>query len=221
MLLSTELDLRETGGILWGSLSARETKNQAWAFLDGPVGIPSGFRPLVRPLPMDPIFETARLRFLLMSPDHEADLERLDGDPRVREFFPGGVNARPTTRDRIANNRASFATLGYCDFTVVDRVTGTFLGRAGFHRLDNGEVEVGYLFRPQFWGRGHATEALRGLLSWVRSIPTTETIPKRRIIAFTHSHHLASLRVMQKAGMSLLETAPWDEEGYVFYQAPL
>lgn len=26
------------------------------------------------------------MRFLLMSPDHEADLERLDGDPLVREL---------------------------------------------------------------------------------------------------------------------------------------
>ncbi len=34
LLLSTELDLRETGGILWGSLSTRETREQAWTFLE-------------------------------------------------------------------------------------------------------------------------------------------------------------------------------------------
>lgn len=170
---------------------------------------------------MDAVFETERLRFEVMSPEHEANLEALDGDPKVRAFFPGGVALRPKTRDRIANNQRSFETLGYCDFAVSDRETGAFCGRAGFHRMEDDEVEVGYLFRPELWGRGYATEALRGLLGWVRTRASTETIPKGRIIAFASADHLASLRVMQKAGMRHLKTERVDGVDCVFYELPL
>lgn len=68
-----------------------------------------------------PILESERLSFRLMSDADEADLERLDSDPDVRAFFPGGTTKRPTSRERIAHNLASYAQHGVCDFIVLLR----------------------------------------------------------------------------------------------------
>ena len=170
---------------------------------------------------MTPVLETERLRLRVMEAADEADLERLDSSPRVRAFFPGGVASRPTSQQRIATNRASFAEHGLCDFTVLDRVTGAFLGRAGLHRMEDGEVEVGYLFLEEHWGSGYATEVLRGLLAWARAERAAGRLSCERIIAFAPAHHLASLRVMEKCGMRRYKTGRVEDVDCVFCEAVL
>lgn len=166
-----------------------------------------------------PILETERLSFRLMSDADEADLERLDSDPDVRAFFPGGTSKRPTSRERIAYNLASYTQHGVCDFIVQDRATGAFMGRAGLHRMDDGEVEVGYLFLKQHWGQGFASEALRGLLGWARQALPAHALPSRRIIALAPTNHHASLRVLEKCGMRRLKTDTYQGTECVFYEA--
>lgn len=170
---------------------------------------------------MELVLETDRLAFKLMEASDEADLERLDGDPEVRAFFPGGTAARPPSRKRIADNRASYAEHGLCDFVVLDRGTGAFLGRAGLHRMPDGEVEVGYLFLREHWGRGLATEALRGLLDWARAARRAGTLRCERVIAFAPANHHASLRVMEKCGMRRFKTGQFQDVDCVFYGAAL
>jgi [ribosomal protein S5]-alanine N-acetyltransferase len=172
---------------------------------------------------MTTVLETERLRFRVMEAADEADLERLDGNPNVRAFFPGGIASRPTSQQRIANNRASFTEHGLCDFIVLDRATGAFMGRAGMHRMEDGEVEVGYLFFEEHWGKGFATEALRGLLAWARAARAAGRLSCERIIAFAPARHLASLRVMEKSGMRPYKTdrLKGEDVDCVFHEAVL
>ena len=172
---------------------------------------------------MTPVLETERLSLRLMTSADEADLERLDGDPRVRAFFPGITAGRPTSAQRIANNLASYAEHGVCDFVVLERASGAFLGRAGFHRMDDGEVEVGYLFLEAHWGKGLATEVLRGLLDWARARRRAGALASARVIAFAPVRHAASLRVMEKAGMRRFKTDRLAAElgDCAFYEAAL
>ena len=168
-----------------------------------------------------PLLQTERLSFRLMTDADEGDLERLDSDPQVRAFFPGGTRKRPTSRERIAHNRASWAQHGLCDFIVESRASGAFLGRAGLHRMDDGEVEVGYLLLKPYWGRGYASEALRGLLSWARETLPAHAVPHRRILALAPTHHHASLRVMKKCGMRRFKTDTYEGTECTFYEAAL
>jgi ribosomal-protein-alanine N-acetyltransferase len=48
----------------------------------------------------------------------------------------------------------------------------------------------------QYWGKGYASRILEILLEWA-----VKNIKKDKIIAFTPLNHLASEKVMQKAGM--------------------
>lgn len=74
---------------------------------------------------------------------------------------------------------------------------GGLVGMCGFHGppTPEGVVEVGYALLPAARGRGHATEAVRGLLAYAWADPGV-----RRVIAETLPHLAASIRVMERAG---------------------
>jgi RimJ/RimL family protein N-acetyltransferase len=167
---------------------------------------------------MKHILQTERMVFRLMERTDEAALEELDGNERVRAFFPGGTSIRPASGDRIDRDRASYAEHGFCDFIVEDKLSRRFMGRAGLHRMDDDEVDVGYLFMPQFWCQGFATEALRGLLRWARETLAKDAIPAGRIIGFAPVEHVASLRVMEKCGMTYFKTAEYQGVACHFHE---
>ena len=60
---------------------------------------------------------------------------------------------------------------------------------------DGGTIEVGYSILEQFFGRGYATEALRGFLNWAWQQPGLH-----KVIADTYPHLAASIRVLEKNG---------------------
>jgi ribosomal-protein-alanine N-acetyltransferase len=79
-----------------------------------------------------------------------------------------------------------------------ERETERFAGRGGLHRVEidgRDEIEVGYSFLPDFWGRGLATELAR---ESIRVAFAELHLPE--IVCFTLTTNRASQRVMQKAG---------------------
>jgi len=70
---------------------------------------------------------------------------------------------------------------------------GRIIGVCGLHE-DGGEIGVGYWIDPAHWGRGYATEALRGVLSLAR------VIGHRRLVGNHAADNPASACVLRKAG---------------------
>lgn len=70
---------------------------------------------------------------------------------------------------------------------------GELLGGVGLGR-DGDEVELGYWFAREHWGRGYATEAARAVLRLAR------TLGHRRIVAKHFIDNPASGRVLAKLG---------------------
>ena len=70
---------------------------------------------------------------------------------------------------------------------------GLIVGGCGLNEED-GRVELGYWVAPEHWGRGYATEAVRGLLSLAR------LAGHRRITARHALDNPASGRVLRKLG---------------------
>jgi RimJ/RimL family protein N-acetyltransferase len=68
--------------------------------------------------------------------------------------------------------------------------------------------KVGYTVVEPCWGQGYATEALRALLGYVLDAPGM-----RRVVAETMVDHIASRRVMEKAGMTYCGQRMEDEYG--------
>ena len=142
-----------------------------------------------------------RLGFRLLEDSDFADLETLDTNPEVRAYFPDGVLTPEQIRERISANKTCFEENGFADFAVIDLETGNFTGRAGFGRIEHGEIEVGYVFLKDYWGRGLAQESLRALLDWAG-----QNLEVQRIVAYAPRHHSASFNVMKKSGMQYFKT---------------
>ncbi len=85
------------------------------------------------------------------------------------------------------------------------------VGSVVFHGQpdEDGVAEVGYGVDTVLQGRGLATEATRACVAWALAQPGV-----RRVLATTFPFHRASLRVIEKLGMRLVDTeldALWGE----------
>lgn len=174
---------------------------------------------------MDVFLETERL---LLRRFTAADLDllvALDGDPEVMHFITGGI---PRSRAEIEREELP-AFLGYYErydglgfWAAKEKATGTFLGWFHFRPEadDPTQVELGYRLHQEAWGKGYATEGSRALIEKGFS-----ELGVHRVVAYTMAVHVASRRVMEKAGLRYIRTfhadwpfpIPGDEQGDVEY----
>ncbi|MBL1083611.1 GNAT family N-acetyltransferase [Streptomyces actinomycinicus] len=70
----------------------------------------------------------------------------------------------------------------------------------GSRRLEAGETELGYLFLPETWGRGYATEACTAALEWFAGAQ-----PGEPVVLYTQTANAPSMRLATKLGFTELE----------------
>lgn len=153
-----------------------------------------------------PVLRTARL---LMRPLVAADA------PAVFEYARLPEVSRWCTWDRHAGLSDSEGFLRWnATLDGVEQIPswalesledGALLGTGGWAWRDPaGEVgEIGYVLRPESWGRGLAAEAVSEMLAWGAC-----TMGLRRAIARTMLPNTASMRVLEKSGFRRLRTEP-------------
>lgn len=86
---------------------------------------------------------------------------------------------------------------GFCRWAVIEKSSEKIVGSCGFARLDTGEIDLGYLFARDSWGKGYATEAGGACLKYY-----FERIGAEKIIAMTDVDHKASQNVLTKIGFT-------------------
>lgn len=156
---------------------------------------------------MHSYLETERLILRQFTTDDVDLLVDLDGDPEVMRYLSGGT---PTPRAEIENEiLPHWLTYysrfeGYGFWAALEKDTGEFIG--WFHlRPQRGQPvdqpELGYRLRRSAWGKGYGTECSRALLT-----KAFTELGAVRILASTYQDNLASRRVMEKVGMTLVRT---------------
>lgn len=152
-----------------------------------------------------PFLMTERLALVEWEPGDENDLVRLHSTPESSRYLSTG---EPWTADyageRIRGWMSDLKRHGISKLRIVARDDGRFIGRAGFSYMAEHDVfELGYAVLPEEWGKGFATEMAAGLAGWF-----FRHRPEPRFVAFAYAENAASIRVMQKLGMT--EIAPRD-----------
>jgi RimJ/RimL family protein N-acetyltransferase len=105
-------------------------------------------------------------------------------------------DARANLSKHMAHNEHHGFSLGVVELRPGDEVVGV----AGLTHLQDGtEIEVGYRFLRECWGRGYATEAARAAIAFGLG-----ELGLERIVAVTRPNNRASRRVMEKCGMSFV-----------------
>lgn len=160
------------------------------------------------------MIETTRLILRPFTPDDLDELIEMRSDPDVYKYL-GGIrlqNPAAITR-RLGAYMAAQEKYGFSSCAAIWKETGQMVGWGGLMPLeDSGEVEVGYGFIKDFWGRGLGTELTRAWLEYGFGKAGLE-----RIVAIAIPGNTASTHIMEKVGMSYEKNAVHYGSDCIFY----
>jgi RimJ/RimL family protein N-acetyltransferase len=143
-------------------------------------------------------FRTPRLLAERLTASHFPALLRMDQNELFMAGL-GGARDEAGTRAYFDRNVAHWVEHGFGLWMLRDGESSAVIGRAVLRHLDvDGveEVEVGYGFLPEFWGRGLATEVARACVRIGLGRLDLDSV-----VAITLPTNVASRRVMEKAGL--------------------
>jgi RimJ/RimL family protein N-acetyltransferase len=162
-----------------------------------------------------PTVETARLRLRASRETDLAAHAAMLGDSETMRFIGGLALSREESWRKLLAGPGMWHLLGYGYWTVEEKESGAYLGQVGFADFKRdmspsieGIPEMGWLLVPQAQGRGFATEAILGALSWADA----GGLPGREIVAIIDAANLASIRVAEKAGFTVREEGTYRGE---------
>jgi len=154
---------------------------------------------------MEVILETNRLLLReYLEEDAEAFFE-LNSDPRVLRFVPDAqlFDVEQARQILIDHPIADYQKHGFGRGACILKSTGQQIGFAGLKFLEElEEVDVAYRLLPTFWGQGLATEAALASVRYGFA-----KLGLKRIIGLAMPENIASIRVLEKAGLHYTEEA--------------
>lgn len=145
----------------------------------------------------------------------EADrafFHRVNSDEEMMRFFPFRMNREDADR-KLDELRAQAAATGFGWAVAEELETGRPVGFTGLAKTSGAqaagaEVETGWRYVPEVWGKGYATEAARALLAH-----GFDELGLERIVAFAVRTNATSIAVMQRIGMSARPDLDFDHPG--------
>ena len=163
--------------------------------------------------PVFPIV-TARLYLRPLRPDDLDALADVYMHPQVERWI-GSYTLEGVERE-IALQCEHQKSLGWSFWAVEDRETGRMIGDCGLQPLEHHgpEVELGYDLHPDVWGHGLATEAAHAVMQQAFG-----PLHLDRVVAVVKTDHLASQRVLEKAGLRHAGTRFAYGESMLIYEA--
>jgi RimJ/RimL family protein N-acetyltransferase len=157
------------------------------------------------------ILKTPRLTIRQFTEDDAGNLLDLNSDPEVMRYVTGG---KPTPREVISDKIIPFHLGAYerldrlGTWAADSTATGEFLGWFHFRPGPGGDItniDLGYRLRRAVWNKGYATEGSRALVRMGFTDLDVE-----RVFALTMTVNTASRRVMEKCGLTLVRTGPYE-----------
>ncbi|MGA4845179.1 GNAT family N-acetyltransferase [Streptomyces sp. G5(2025)] len=116
------------------------------------------------------------------------------GGPRSREDLERAVPELPGRRPGFFVIDLDGAMIGMITLGRRDAE------RPGYVRPDADEVELGYMFLPQAWGRGYAAEACAAALGWFADV-----LPGVPVVLCTQTANDRAMRLAAKLGFTEVE----------------
>jgi ribosomal-protein-alanine N-acetyltransferase len=131
--------------------------------------------------------------------DDLSDLEMIFTNPLVvKHLFADGI---PMTKEDLAPILSYFTNhykkYGFGPWAVLDKTTNQFIGLSGLKRVPELEnVDLGFAFIPEVWGRGIATETSQAIIDY-----GFNQLGEKKIGAHCSPENLISKNVLKKVGM--------------------
>ena len=152
---------------------------------------------------MKPIIVTRNFFLRRCSHDDVEDYLLFWNDAEVMKYIGDGTwgGGRNKVMHFLNKNIEEYAKddgLGY--FCLVDKSTNQVVGEAGLSKLaETGEIEVGYILRKDYWGKGFGTELLTSLIQY-----GFKNLGLKEIVAVCHPENIGSQKLMKKCNMKFI-----------------
>jgi len=120
-------------------------------------------------------------------------------------------------RERVERGAALLSQMylerGWSGLLVSRRSDGRVLGECGLYPwredgLETGQVELGYRFGREHWGKGYAGEAARAVLDWASG-----ELGFAELVCVVQEANTASRRIAEGLGFRLQDTRQHDASG--------
>jgi RimJ/RimL family protein N-acetyltransferase len=145
----------------------------------------------------EPVIVTPRLALRCWTYADRDDFRAMVADPDTMIHLHDGVPLTNAQADDALRDTIEHYAAGYGDWAIVARENGAIIGESGLTKLcEKGEVELGYMLRRPYWGRGYAFEAAAAVKAYA-----FDELHLERIVALSRPENAASIRILEKLGM--------------------
>ena len=142
--------------------------------------------------------ETARLLLRRFTLDDASAYHPLVSLPEVLRYTGEAPQQSLDDVREVLRTRPlrDYAVHGFGRMACIEKETGRLVGFSGLKYLEDlGEVDIGYRFLPETWGKGYATESCLAVLAH------TDRAKLQKVIGLVEPENQASVRVLTKVGL--------------------
>ncbi|MDI9257204.1 GNAT family N-acetyltransferase [Flavobacterium sedimenticola] len=163
---------------------------------------------------MKTIIETKRCYLREFSVDDAQHFYDLNTDKEVIKYT-GDVAFQNVQEARsFLENYHQYQQYGYGRWAVIHKETGEFLGWCGLKfSPDDNETDLGFRFFRKYWNQGYATETAKACIDY-----GFNELQLIKIVGRAMEANTASIRVLEKVGMSFVGKFEFDLHDGVLYQ---
>ncbi|SCY04074.1 Protein N-acetyltransferase, RimJ/RimL family [Nonlabens sp. Hel1_33_55] len=157
------------------------------------------------------IFETDRLEVRRITEFDKDNFAELITNPVILEKIPVKPASKEIVADRYAKAmKIELSDIGMkkCFFGIIEKGKDEVIGLALFLINDIKRQELGYRFRPEYWGNGYGTEIAKGMLNYYFDV-----LEATKVTAGANATNEASVKILSKF-MKPIEEVYNEEQNY-------
>ena len=156
------------------------------------------------------VLETDRLTLRRLTlADAEFILQLLNEPSFIRFIGDRGVRTLEDARKYILQGPiASYERFGFGLYLTEITETGEPVGICGLLKRDTlPDADIGFAFRPPFWGQGYAFESAAAVINYGK-----DELGQKRILAITSPENDASIKLLEKLGFTFEQVTKLSED---------
>lgn len=145
---------------------------------------------------MKTIFQTLRLRIRRLEKEDSSLFCEMMSDPKVMNPIPANILSQSESEIKLSELMAAdknHDTRAWRVWCITEKGKKALIGICGFLKNDEGDEEIAYRFRSEYWGIGLGTEIAEGLIEYGFT-----TLKAKKITADVNIENVKSEKILKK-----------------------
>ena len=152
---------------------------------------------------MTPLFSSERLYFRRFLAEDAESLFLLNSDPDVIKYTGDPPFESIDSAHRFIAEYDHYKKHGFGRWAVLKKEDNKFIGWCGLKYNEENDIDIGFRFFQNEWGKGYASEAAKATIEY-----GANNLSIQRIIGRAAKQNIASLRILEKLGFTYVKKSP-------------